>query len=76
MTKDISLFTRYIYFHPLNPLCERGREAGGKTEGASPKIDGLGIKSSASGFADAVVEGREMRHSADTLHPNLGMDVL
>ena len=41
MVNDISLFTRYIYFHPLNPLCERGREAGCKTEGASPKIDGL-----------------------------------
>ena len=24
--KDIFLFTRYIYFHPLNPLCEGGRD--------------------------------------------------
>ena len=73
MAKDISLFTRYIYFHPLNPLCEWGREEG----------EDRGCVSKDRWARDQIQRGsnparmlREMRHSADTLNPNQRMDVV
>ena len=81
MAKDISLSTRYIYFHPLNPLCERGKGGGREDSGCVSKDRWAGSGSNPAQADSRMLrllrmEGRRMRHSTDTLNPNQRMDVV